>query len=586
MADFGKGVDMNVDCDVVVVGSGAGGLAAAVTGAFEGLKVVVVEKAAVVGGATSWSGGWAWAPGNPLAVADGGVESRDEVRSYLRHCLGENWSEGRVEAFLEAAPQMVEFFHRHTALQFVPGTAIKDIYGNAPGAGTGHRSVAPAPYDARKVRPEIRRILRHQLYATSFLGMGIMAGADLTAFLAASRGSMSGLIHAAQRVSRHAADLLIHQRAMQLVNGTALTARLMTSADGFGVDVRVNTAAESLITDDSGRVVGVRVVGPEGASVLRARRGVVLATGGFPQNECLRALHFPGTSDGRDHWTLTPPEADGSGLAMALEVGARLNTAVASPVAWCPVSLVRYPTGRIGVFPHIMDRAKPGTLGVLDNGKRFVNEANGYYDYVDAMIKATPEGQSPHSWQIADSRAIRRYPLGMAKPRPIPLTPYLLQGYLIKGRTLGELAEKCGIDPAQLEATVATFNTHARKGVDPEFGRGETPFNSSGGDPRVQPNPSLAPLEKGPFYAVRVVPGSFGTFAGIDVDHLSRVLGSDGQPISGLYAVGSDQVSVMGGHYPAGGINLGPALTFGFVAGRHLAGVYDDESPRGAVPRA
>jgi succinate dehydrogenase/fumarate reductase flavoprotein subunit len=259
-------------------------------------------------------------------------------------------------------------------------------------------------------------------------------------------------------------------------------------------------------------------------------------------------------------------------------VGGRFTTAVASPAAWCPVSLVPYRNGRTGVFPHIMDRAKPGSIGVRKDGKRFVNEANGYYDYVSGLLAATPAGETVESWQIADSRFVRRFPLGMAKPRPVPLFPYLRSGYLTKGRTLEELAAKCGIDPAGLRETVERFNANARAGVDPDFGRGGTPFNRYGGDPATTPNPSLGPIEKGPFYAVRVVPGSFGTFAGLDADGRSRVLNDEGEPIPGLYAAGNDQASVMGGHYPAGGINLGPALTFGYIAGRDLAGVtaYED----------
>jgi succinate dehydrogenase/fumarate reductase flavoprotein subunit len=171
---------------------------------------------------------------------------------------------------------------------------------------------------------------------------------------------------------------------------------------------------------------------------------------------------------------------------------------------------------------------------------------------------------------VADARFVRRFPLGMAKPRPVPLWPYLRSGYLKRGRTLEELARECGIDPAGLVATVERFNAGARRGEDPDFGRGSTPFNRYGGDPSVGPNPSLAPLAKGPFYAVRVVPGSFGTFAGLATDARARVLGADDTPIPGLYAVGNDQASVMGGHYPAGGINIGPAMTFGYIAAQDL----------------
>ncbi|MGG5752778.1 FAD-dependent oxidoreductase [Zafaria sp. Z1313] len=573
------------DVDLLVVGSGAGGLSAAVTAAYHGLKVLVVEKAEVCGGATSWSGGWAWTPGNPLAKADGVDEDREEFRTYLRHRLGKEYDAERVDAFLEAVPHMVGFFHGKTSLQFTPGAKIRDIYGNTPGAGTGHRSVGPAPFNARSIRPELRARMRHQLYETSFLGMGIMAGPDLTKFLSASRGSIPGLIHAAKRFLPHLFDLAVHRRNMQLVNGTALTGRLMKSADDLGVEIRVSTPALRLLTDADGRVVGAEVEGPSGRYRINAARGVVLATGGFPQDAERRRELFPHTPTGREHWTLAPREASGDGLDLALAAGGRFKTDVASPAAWCPVSLVPHANGRQGTFPHIMDRAKPGSLGVRRDGKRFVNEANGYHDYVHALLKATPDGEPAESWQIADARFVRKYPLGMAKPRPVPLWPYVRSGYLKTGRTLEELAAACGIDPAGLRGTVERFNANARRGEDPDFGRGETEFNRYGGDPGNGPNPSLAPLEKGPFYAVKVIPGSFGTFAGIDVDARARVLDAQGRPIRGLYAAGNDQASVMGGHYPAGGINLGPALTFGYVAARDLAGATAYEDDAGAAVR-
>lgn len=560
-----------VECDVLVAGSGAGGLAAAVTAAHLGLDVVVAEKASTLGGATAWSGGWMWAPRNPVSQADGVVEDPEAPRTYLRHALGAHHDETRVEAFLDGAPRMVEFFERHTSLQFVSGTTIADIHGDLPGAGTGGRSVAPQPISLRALRRDLRPLLRGQLYETSFLGMGIMAGPDLQAFLHATRDPRS-FLHAARRVTRHLWDLAVHRTGRQLVNGPALVARLVKSADDAGVRLWVRSPITELLTaPEDGRVTGAVVDGPNGPVTVLARRGVVLATGGFPHDIARRAALFPRTPTGREHWTLTPPETSGDGMTLAERVGGVLDTSVASPAAWCPVSLVRYRNGRVGTYPHIVDRGKPGLIAVTDAGERFVNEADGYYQFTAAMIDATPDGRPVRSWLICDHAFQRRYPFGMSKPFPVPVFPYLRNGYLRRGRTLRELATACGIDADRLERTVAEFNRHARVGQDPHLGRGRTPFNRGSGDRDHGPNPSLAPLERGPFYAIEVLPGSFGTFAGLRTDPDARVLRADGGTVPGLYAVGADQANVMGGLYPAGGINLGPAMTFGFLAARHCA---------------
>jgi len=564
------------ECDLLVVGGGAGGLSAAVTAAYHGLKVVVAEKAPVLGGATAWSGGWMWAPLNPLSQADGIVEDIDQPRTYLKHALGENYDEARVEALLGNARHMVAFFDKHTALQFVSGTWIADIQGHLPGAGTGGRSVGPKPINARRLKKELRGKLRPQLYETSFLGLGIMAGPDLQAFLHATR-SVRSFYHAAWRVAFHVFDLVTNRHGMQLVNGPALIARLMKSADDLGVTLWVNSPVTRLLTDD-GAVRGAVVSTTDGEVTVRARRGVLLAAGGFPNDIDRRRELFPRTPTGKEHWTLAPPETTGDGVSLGESVGGHFDTNVASPAAWCPVSLVRYRNGRVGTYPHIVDRGKPGVIGVLSNGKRFVNEADGYYQYTFAMINAAPEGAEVASWLICDHACQRRYPFGMSKPFPVPVWPYLRSGYLKKGRTLQRLARRCGIDPVGLKQTVEEFNKHARNGEDPEFGRGATAFNRGSGDPEHRPNPSLAPIEKGPFYAIKVLPGSFGTFAGLKADPQARVLNADGDPIPGLYVAGSDQANVMGGHYPSGGINIGPAMTFGYIAGRHVAGVNDYEN--------
>lgn len=212
-------------------------------------------------------------------------------------------------------------------------------------------------------------------------------------------------------------------------------------------------------------------------------------------------------------------------------------------------------------------------IGVLSNGKRFVNEANGYYDYTAAMVAATPQGQEVASWLVCDHRFQRRYGLGWSRPFPVPVGPYVRSGYLTRADTIEELAIACGIDTDGLAKTLRTFNDNARRGEDPEFGRGTTAFNRKQGDPlHTGPNPCVAPIEVGPFYAVKVLPGSFGTFAGLKTNGKAQVLDKSGAPVAGLYAVGTDMASVMGGYYPSGGINLGPALTFGYVAACHSAG--------------
>ncbi|WP_017939004.1 FAD-dependent oxidoreductase [Zestomonas thermotolerans] len=562
------------ECDVLVIGSGAAGLAAAVTAAWHGRNVVLVEKEPVFGGATAWSGGWAWVPRNPLARRAGIDEDIEQPRTYLRNELGEQYNAELVDAFLENAPKMVEFFEQHTALQFADGNGIPDMHGNTPGAATGGHQVIAAPYDAREVGDLLPR-LRKTMRETSFLGMPIMAGADLAAFLSMTRSARS-FLYVTRRFLTHLWHLARYGRAMHLVNGVALVARLAKSAQDLGVRLMESAPARRLIIED-GQVRGAVVDTPEGELSIRAQ-AVILAAGGFPNDFERRRELFPRDVSGRDHLALPPLSCSGDGLRLGESVGGRVATDLKSPVAWAPVSKVPYKDGSVGHFPHIIDRGKPGIIGVLANGRRFVNEAHGYYDYVSAMLEAVPEDQEVCSWLICDHRFLRRYGLGYVRPAPLPIRPHLRNGYLKRGRSIEELAAVCGIDPQGLAQTVAEFNRHARQGEDPAFGRGSTPFNRKSGDPlHPGPNPCVAPIEHGPFYAVKVQPGCFGTFAGLKTDGQARVLDAGGRPIPGLYAAGTDMASVMGGWYPSGGINLGPALTFGYVAGRHAAGAANPE---------
>ncbi|MBN9410640.1 MAG: FAD-dependent oxidoreductase [Burkholderiales bacterium] len=560
-----------LQCDLLVVGSGAGGLSAAVTAAHLGLSVIVVEKEPQYGGTTAWSGGWMWVPRNPLAREAGIDEPAEAPLAYLREELGARFDEPRARAYLDAAPRMVEFFRRHTALQFIDGNAVPDFHGRQPHAATGGRSVCAAPFDGRRLGPRLAQ-LKPPLAETTLWGMGIASGAELRHYLNALHAPRS-FFYVARRVLAHARDRLVHGRGQRLVNGNALVAALAASAFEAGVAMLLDTAARELLRDEEGRVNGARVQGADGAwRDIRAARGVVLACGGFPHDTARKRDLLPHAPTGHEHWSAAARSATGDGLRMGERAGARVRGDLAHAAALAPVSLVPRADGSVAHFPHLIERAKPGVIAVTAAGRRFVSEADSYYDFTRALIDATPTGQPVQAWLVADHAFVRRYGLGAAKPAPMPLATHLASGYLQRAPTLAALAAQCGIDAAALEATVERYNAQARSGHDDDFAKGETPYNRVQGDAsRGLPNPCMAPLARGPYYAVRVVPGSLGTFAGLACDAQARVLGADGAPIAGLYAAGNDMASIMQGHYPSGGITLGPAMTFGFLAAQHAA---------------
>jgi succinate dehydrogenase/fumarate reductase flavoprotein subunit len=557
-------------CDLLVIGSGAAGLSAAVTAAHLGLDVIVVEKERQLGGTSAWSGGWLWIPRNPLAKAAGINEDLDAPRTYLMHELGPHYDSAMVERFLAEGPRMVEFFATQTSLKFIDGNAIPDFHDKPPGAGLGGRSVCAAPFDGRRLGARLTD-LRPPLDAISPWGMGIASGADLRHFINAT-STWASFKHVATRTLKHWRDRLMHGRGLHLVNGNALVAGLLKSADNLGVRIMPDTPAKGLLRDGE-TIVGARIETNGQPTEIRAKKGVVLACGGFPHDVARKAELLPHAPTGHEHWSAAPKTNTGDGLRLGETVGGHVNTNLAGAAALCPVSLVPQPDGSVVHYPHLIERAKPGLIAVLPNGRRFANEADSYQDVTRGLLAATPAGKLPEAWLIVDHRFIRRYGLGRVRPRPFPLRPWMVNGYLKRGRTLAELADVTGIDATGIGQTLSAYNAFAKLGRDPEFHRGESAYNKIQGEPLHGPNPCVAPVTEAPFYAVRIVPGSLGTFAGLKTDDRARVLGAENQPISGLYAVGNDMSSMMGGNYPAGGITLGPGMTFGYVAAHHAANV-------------
>ncbi|MCZ7657255.1 MAG: FAD-dependent oxidoreductase [Xanthobacteraceae bacterium] len=558
------------DCDVLVIGSGAAGMSAAVTAAAHGLEVLIVEKEATFGGTTARSGGWLWIPGTSLARAWGFHEEPDLARTYLRHEAGNSFDAERVDAFLEHGPRAIDFFIARTALRFDMPLVFPDYHAEAPGGTQGGRSMVTRPFDGRELGAHIRS-LGAALPELTVFGMMLGSGKEIVHFMRATR-SLRSAIYVARRLSRHFVEVLRHGRGMLLTNGNALAGRLAKSAFDLGIPLWLSSPAKELIAED-GAVRGA-VVEREGRPVrISARRGVVLACGGFPHDVARRKVHFPHAPTGHEHYSPGPAGNTGDGLRLAESVGGRVDASLPHAAAWVPVSLTTRKDGSQGVMPHFIDRAKPGVIAVTARGRRFTNEADSYHDFVQAMVAACADEPKVQAWLVCDHATLRRYGLGAVAPFPLPAGRHVRSGYLLKGASLGELASRAGIDPAGLEATVADFNAHAGAGQDPAFGKGAKAYNRFQGDALHAPNPCVKPIETAPFYAIRLVIGDLGTYAGLSTDRHARVLDGERRPIPGLYAVGNDIASIMGGNYPGAGITLGPALTFGHIAGCHLAGV-------------
>ena len=557
-----------IETDLLVVGSGAAGFSAALTASHAGLNVLMVEKEKLFGGTTAYSAGVIWIPGNRHGRALGIADSKEEALTYLQHEAGNRLNLELANAFLDNCNPAVEFIENNTHVQYEAVPIWADYHPTKPGAAQGGRSLLPLPFDGRRLGKRFNQ-LRAPLRTMMAFGGMMLGRNDLPHVFKMTRSARSAL-HVAGMTARYAIDRLNHDRGTRLTNGNGLIAALALSAEERGIELWLESPVVELMQSD-GVVTGAIVQRDGKRQEIRARRGVVLACGGFPADDELKSRYYGHVRDGHFHRSAPPPSNRGDGIRLGQSAGGAMAEDVAYPAAWVPVSLVPQPDGSTLPFPHFYERGKPGYIAVDPTGRRFANESASYHDFVPAMVEACRGRNETSAWLLCDHRAIRRYGMGAIGPAPLPLGPHIRNGYLLTAGSWAELAGKIGVDSAALQSTIDGFNVHAARGEDPDFGKGTDAYHRFNGDPTHRPNPCLAPLEQGPFYAMKMVPGDIGTFLGLRVDGHARVLDARGTAIRGLYAAGNDMTSVMGGTYPGAGITIGPALTFGYIAARHAA---------------
>jgi 3-oxosteroid 1-dehydrogenase len=546
--------------DVVVVGSGAAGMAAALTAAKAGLTAVVVEKAAHYGGSTARSGGGVWIPDNEVLRQAGVSDSPGAAHDYLTAIVGDAVPAAKIDTYLTRGPEALSFLLAHSPLrmQWVPD--YSDYYPEAPGGRLGGRSVEPVPCDGRRLGPDLAAL--EPPYAKAPLNVAItQADFRWASLLMRHR---KGVLRVLRIGMRWLVATLTRRRL--LVMGQALSAMLRLGLRDAGVPVLLETALEDLVLED-GAVTGVRVTDAGGSRVIRARRGVVLASGGFERNAEMRRK-YQREPIGAE-WTVGATANTGDGIVAGERAGGVLEF---MEDAWWGPS-VPLPNG---AWFCLAERTLPGSILVNDRGRRFMNEAAPYVEAVHRMYggqwgQGDGPGENIPTWLICDQRYRNRYIFAGVNPRQKFPGRWYKSGVLARAGTLAELATKVGLDADALVTTVERFNGFARTGVDEDFGRGESGYDHYYGDPTNAPSSTLGPIDRAPFYAIRIVPGDLGTKGGLRTDNDARVLRADGTPIPGLYAAGNASSPVMGHTYAGPGATIGPALVFGYLAAQHIA---------------
>lgn len=554
-----------MEVDVLIAGAGAAGMTVALVASLQGLDVLLCEQSAQVGGTSATSAGTIWVPNTRQSQEAGFADDITDVRRYLDSVVGPA-DDNRREAYLATGPEAVDYLARNSEVKFAMYARHPDYLINRPGGSVAGRALMPVPFDGRLlggdfalVRPPIGE----------FMALGGMAiGRDDIEPLARPFASAANFGRLLSLLWRHATDRLRHRRGTRLLMGNALVARLFYSLRRRNVPVWFNASLREL-TVSGGRVAGA-VLSVDGETRrVTARRGVVLATGGFGGS----VERLAERTDPPLKHAVAFAGAKGDGMRIAQAAGAAVEDDHASSVFWSPVSETPWLKGGRGAYPHLaLDRAKPGLIAVNAAGRRFVDEAVSYHEFVIAMHRSHETVRTIPAWLLCDWNFVRAYGLGRVPPGPRKLGRYVASGYLAEAPTLDALAKRIAVDAAGLRDSVARNNRYADTGVDEDFGKGSTDFDRHNGDPGHAPNPCLGPIAAPPYYAMAVYPSTLGSSVGLKTDADGRVLSESGEPITGLYACGNDMASIMRGTYPGPGITLGPGMVFAYRAAMALAG--------------
>jgi 3-oxosteroid 1-dehydrogenase len=541
--------------DLVIVGSGGGGMVGALTAAEAGADVLVLEKQERLGGSTAMSGGIVWLPNNPVMRAEGVPDSYEDAMAHFEAVVGDVGpasSFDRRHAFLTAGPEMIEFLERN-GVRFAYCRGYSDYYSSAKGGHDLGRGIEPVPFDGRILGAWLEKL---QPGLAQSLGLSVMTNEARS--LSHYNRSMRAFAISARVVFRTYLARL--RRQALLTNGASLVAQMLRIATTGGIPIWTDAPLEELIVED-GRVVGVRALRAGAPVLIRARRGVLLATGGFAHNAEMRE-QYGGDQPNRARWSIANPGDTGEALQAAMRLGAK--TDLMDEAWWLPSPR----TGRFGQSTLDQARQRPRTIYVDAAGRRFVNESNSYMEVGKAMYDRDKTSRAVPCWLIFDDRYRKRYAHQRSRPGRFPRR-LLESGMLKQAWTLDDLARLCDIDPDGLSATVERFNRNAEQDIDPDYGRGESAYNRALGDPNRRVHPCLGPIDEPPYYAVQVVPGDIGTCGGLVTDQHAQVVDRDDRPIEGLYATGNGTATVMGRHYLGPGASIANTMVFGYLAARH-----------------